>query len=49
MHAQRSPKEIDLEDVLKVKVFTDYALYRYYRARADEWLERQRRTEPAMP
>jgi hypothetical protein len=49
MHAQRSPKEIDLEDVLKVKVFTDFALHRYYRARADEWLEQQRRTEPTVP
>lgn len=43
MHAQRAPKEIEAEDVLKIKVFTDYALHRYYRAKADEWLEQHRR------
>jgi len=36
MHAQRVPKDVDLEDVLKIKVFTDYALHRYYRSKANE-------------
>lgn len=49
MHAQRVPKEIDVEDVLKVKAFTDYALYRYYRARADEWLEQRQRVTTLSP
>ncbi len=43
MHAQRIPKEIDGEDVLKIKVFTDYALHRYYRSKADEWLGQRRK------
>jgi hypothetical protein len=39
MHAQRLPKEIDGEDVLKIKAFTDCVLYKYYRSKADEWRE----------
>jgi len=27
-----------MDDALKMKVFTDYALHRYYRAKADQWL-----------
>jgi hypothetical protein len=38
MHAQKGPKDMDMDDVLKIKVFTDYALHRYYRAKADQWL-----------
>jgi hypothetical protein len=45
MHAQRTPKEIDGEDVLKMKVFTDYALHRYYRSKADEWLKQRRKDD----
>ena len=49
MHAQRAPKAIDAEDVLKIKVFTDYALHNYYRSKADEWLEQRRRSgSPSM-
>lgn len=43
MHAQREPKEIDTDDVIKIKVFTDFALHKYYRAKADRWLEEQRK------
>jgi hypothetical protein len=38
MHAQRSPKDMDIDDVIKIKVFTDYALHKYYRSKADQWL-----------
>jgi hypothetical protein len=44
MHAQRAPEAIDAEDVLKIKVFTDYALNKYYRSKAQEWLEQRRRS-----
>ena len=30
--------------VWKIKVFTDYALHKYYRSKADEWLEQRRRS-----
>ena len=43
MHAQRTPKTINVDDVLKMKVFTDYALNRYYRAKADQWLEQRKK------
>ena len=43
MHAQRQPKEMDTDDVLKIKVLTDYALHTYYRAQADLWLNEQRK------
>ena len=39
MHAQRLPREIESEDVLKIKVFADYVLYKYYRSKAEEWRE----------
>jgi hypothetical protein len=42
MHAQRGPKNMDIEDVLKIKVFTDYALHTYYRTKANQWLTEQR-------
>jgi hypothetical protein len=42
MHAQREPKEIDIDDVLKIKLFTDYALHKYYQSKADEWIEQWR-------
>ncbi len=45
MHAQRAPKEIDGEDVLKIKVFTDYALYKYYKSKGDEWLDQRRKND----
>jgi hypothetical protein len=38
MHAQKGPKDMDIDDVLKIKVFTDYALHKYYRSKADQWL-----------
>jgi hypothetical protein len=44
MHAQKGPKDIDIDDVIKIKVFTDYALHRYYRKKADQWLIEQRKT-----
>jgi hypothetical protein len=43
MHAQREPKQIDADDVIKIKVFTDYALHKHYRSRADQWLSEQRK------
>jgi len=43
MHAQREPKEMDTDDVLKIKVFTDYVLHKYYRSQGDEWLNKQRK------
>ena len=43
MHAQREPKQIDADDVIKIKVFTDYALHKHYRLRADQWLSEQRK------
>lgn len=43
MHAQRTPRTIDVDDVLKMKVFTDYALHRYYRGKADQWLEQRKK------
>lgn len=43
MHAQRTPRTIDVDDVLKMKVFTDYALHRYYRGKADQWLQQRKR------
>jgi hypothetical protein len=43
MHAQRAQKEIDGEQALKIKTFTDYVLHRYYRSKADEWLDQQRK------
>jgi len=42
MHAQKEPKEMDIDDVLKIKVFTDYALHTYYRSQADQWLSEKR-------
>ncbi len=45
MHAQRVPKEIDDEDILKIKSFADYVLHTYYRSKAEEWLEQWRRAE----
>ncbi len=45
MHAQQVPKEIDADDVLKIKSFTDYALHKYYQSKADEWFEQWRRNE----
>lgn len=38
MHAQKIFKDMDIDDVIKIKVFTDYALHKYYRSKADEWL-----------
>ncbi len=43
MHAQKGPKDIDIDDVLKIKVFTDYVLHVYYRKKADQWLSEQRK------
>lgn len=43
MHAQQVPREITGEDILKIKVFTDYALHKYYRSKADEWLDQRRK------
>lgn len=45
MHAQKEPKEMDIDDVLKIKVFTDYALHKYYRSQADQWLNDKKNTE----
>jgi hypothetical protein len=45
MHAQREPKEMDMDDVLKIKVFTDYALHTYYRSQAEQWLKEKRRID----
>jgi hypothetical protein len=45
MHAQREPKEMDMDDVLKIKVFTDYALHTYYRSQADQWLNEKRKAD----
>ncbi len=39
MHAQQVLKEIDADDVLKIKSFTDYALHKYYQSKAVEWVE----------
>jgi cob(I)alamin adenosyltransferase len=39
MHAQQLPTEIGSEDVLKIKVFADYVLHKYYRSKAEEWRE----------
>ena len=44
MHAQRGPKDMDMDDVLKIKTFTDYALHKYYRLKAEQWLSEQRKT-----
>ncbi len=43
MHAQKGPRDIEIDDVLKIKVFTDYALHVYYRKKADQWLNEQRK------
>jgi hypothetical protein len=45
MHAQREPNEIDMDDVLKIKVLTDYALHTYYRSQADLWFEEKRKAD----
>ena len=45
MHAQREPKEMDMDDVLKIKVFKDYALHTYYRSQADQWLKEKRKAD----
>ncbi len=45
MHAQQVPKEIDDDDVLKIKSFTDYALHKYYQSKADEWFEQWRKKD----
>lgn len=42
MHAQKEQKEIDTDDVFKIKTFTDFAYHKYYRKIADRWLESQR-------
>jgi hypothetical protein len=39
MHAQKIPKEVSSEDALKMKVFADYVLHKYYRSKAEEWRE----------
>lgn len=39
MHAQRPQVEITQDDVLKMKVFTDFLLHRHYTAIANKWLE----------
>jgi hypothetical protein len=44
MHAQKTPKEIDFEDVIKIKVFSDYALHKYFKAKAVSDLEEIRKT-----
>ena len=45
MHAQKEPKKMDMDDVLKIKAFTDYALHKYYRSQADEWLNEKRKAD----
>jgi hypothetical protein len=45
MHAQRGPKEMDMDNVLKMKVFTDYALHKYYRSQADHWLAEHKKCQ----
>lgn len=39
MHAQRHQVEITQDDVVKMKVFVDYLLHRYYTTIANKWLE----------
>lgn len=43
MHAQKEPRGMDMDDVLKIKVFTDYALHTYYRSQADQWLNEKKK------
>lgn len=41
MHAQKVPKDMNIDDVLKIKIFTDYVLHKYYRSEANQWLSKQ--------
>jgi len=41
MHTQRTSGAIDVDDVLKMKVFTDYALHEYYRGKGRQWLKQR--------
>lgn len=41
MHSQNEPKEIDIDDVIKIKVFTDFALQKYYIDKANTWLKKE--------
>jgi hypothetical protein len=48
MHAQKTPKEIDFDDVIKMKVFSDYALHKYFKANAVSDLEEMGKTGSEM-
>jgi hypothetical protein len=42
MHAQKKQKEVDTDDVFKIKTFTDYAFHKYYKKIGHDLLDRQR-------
>jgi len=39
MHYQNEAKIMDIDDVIKIKVFTDFALQKYYKDKASKYLE----------
>lgn len=48
MHAQKEPKDMDMDNVLKMKIFTDYALHKYYRSQADLWLAEHKKRQAVV-
>jgi hypothetical protein len=43
MHAQQEQRLVSLDDVVCIKVFLDFVLHKYYRAKADAWLVEEQR------
>lgn len=43
MHAQQYQEKISIDEVLKIKVYLDFVLHKYYRKLADEWLKEHRK------